>query len=90
MQPDDARNAVNAVINQIPASMEATRTALEFLASITHGSMGKPNNEALKVFSVLTSCVLQLDNRIERLEGRPGVPPEQLVSLFQEFDAGNS
>ncbi|WP_273734736.1 hypothetical protein [Mycolicibacterium septicum] len=86
--PDDARNAANAVLNQIPATMDATRTALEFFTDVTAGRMGKLDDQALRLMAVLIDCVLRLDNRLEALEGRPGVPKEKLEQLFREFGAG--
>jgi hypothetical protein len=84
---EDGRNSMAAAINQVPSMMEATRHALANVASLRR--TGKPEDLASQLMGVLVICVAQLDNRIERLEGREGVQLEQLVSLLREFGFGS-
>jgi hypothetical protein len=86
--PDDARNSMAAAINQVPAAMEATRHALGAVTSFRR-TASDPDHQVLQLLGVLVVCVAQLDNRIERLEGRTGVPLEQLVNLLREFGFDN-
>lgn len=81
---EDARNSMAAAINRIPETMEATRHALGAVVGLRRG-IGRPDAHTLQVLVTLAVCVCQLDNRIERLEGRPGVPLEHLISLLREF-----
>ena len=79
---DDAREAARAMINQIPDTMEATRTALSLVGNLDDAP---PPERFARLVGVLAMCVFHLDNRIEHLEGRPGVEPEQLMTLLSEF-----
>lgn len=84
MDRQDALNAMTAAINQLPTTMESSRAALEFIYRIRANGR-QLDDEVLKLLGLLTTCLLQIDSRLEQLEGRPAVPIEQMNTLLGEF-----
>lgn len=82
---EDARSAASAMLNRIPATMEASRTAVAFFRDVTTGDHGRLDDQSLKLMALVIVSVLTLENRLEALDGRPGVPLEPLVQLMGEF-----
>jgi hypothetical protein len=94
--PDDVRAAYAAMINQIPPTMESSIGVLSMLSSLgpVKGADGQISVEKLqaimaRVAATLTFCVLTLDNKVERLEGRPGIPDDSLEAIRREFLLGS-
>jgi hypothetical protein len=95
MTPDDARAMYRAILNQIPETMLVSQLVFTNLATL--GSVREPENagggislEALhqmvmKQKAVFSYCFIILENRIERLEGRPGIPDNRLEAIMSEF-----
>lgn len=91
----DGRDALSAVLNQIPPTMEATRAFLGktvSLGSVTDESGNVDLHKQQEVINgviaaALVSIVL-LENRVEVLEGRPGVSTDALTAVFSEFRFG--
>jgi hypothetical protein len=48
----------------------------------------KLQEQLAKLTATLAGCIVLLDNRIERLEGRAGVPVDQLITMLSEFKFG--
>lgn len=89
---DDVRAGLRAVLNQIPDTMLATQVVVEELATLgsVRGDDGEVSVEKVreftaKVAAVLVSSVFALDNRLERMEGRPGLPEGFIGQILSEF-----
>ena len=81
-----------AMLNQIPDTMPLSQIVLTSLAGLTSvkGEDGDISLEKLqraqaKQNSLFSNCVLILENRVERLEGRPGIPDDLLEAIMSEF-----
>jgi predicted NBD/HSP70 family sugar kinase len=82
----DVDGAVAAILNQIPASMEVTRDVLGVIvgAVVTARQQGRP--PAVNALALFMHAVVALENRLEKLEGRPGFDHvETLGRLLSEF-----
>jgi hypothetical protein len=95
--PDDIRAGYRAMLNQIPATMVATQGILMNLATLgsvrPKGSSTDISTKALHKMlveqkAVFSVCIMGLENRIERLEGRPGIPDDRLEAIMSEFRSG--
>jgi hypothetical protein len=93
--PDDARASFHAMLNQIPPTMAATQAALLTASTLksVKGEDGEVSLEKLtklvnQLAATVTVCVVELDNRIERLEGRPGISSDMLEAMLTEFGLG--
>ncbi len=85
----DVDGAVAAILNQIPASMEVTRDVLAVIvgAAVKARQQGQP--PAVNMLAVLMQAVVALENRLEKLEGRPGFDDVgTLGRLLSEFGLG--
>lgn len=86
----DTRAMFSALLNHIPATMQATRAVL---AATTAGlgedalppGIEKVVRELGRQVSALNVSVLILENRLERLDGREGLPEEAMVAIMSEF-----
>jgi hypothetical protein len=94
---DDARDAMSAILNQIPPTMEATQVALNYFAALvsvrddtTEAGLKKLDQLLAKLVPTFTACITTLENRLERLEGRPGVSLDALRNIMSEFTAGGA
>ncbi|TDK87554.1 hypothetical protein EUA02_26885 [Mycobacterium paragordonae] len=98
MTPDDARGMFSAWFNQIPDTMVASQAILQrFLALRPVGGDdgdqgGKEVDRFLSLHKLVTEWIattavntITLENRIERLEGRPGIPDDSLDAIMSEF-----
>lgn len=92
LTPDDARVGIRAMLNQIPATMEASHAVLYNLSAI--GSIAEKDGsisvEKLQqvvqgLMATTIACIVSLENRVERAAGRPGVPDETLNAILSEF-----
>jgi hypothetical protein len=93
--PDDARAMYRAMLNQIPETMLASQLVLTNLATL--GSVREPESAGgdislqalhqmlVKQKAVFSLCLIILENRLERLEGRPGIPDDRLQAIMSEF-----
>jgi hypothetical protein len=93
--PDDARAGLRAILNQIPATMEASQVMLSALAGIlpVKGEDGDISLDTLrqlyaKLAATVTLCVVTIDNRIARLEGRQGLTDSTWEGIMSEFRMG--
>lgn len=93
--PEDAAAMFRAMLNQIPDTMLATQLVLANLATLksVKGEDGeislKELHEMLVVQkAVFAQCLVILENRLERLDGRPGVPDDALLAMMSEFGLG--
>jgi hypothetical protein len=93
--PDDARAGLRAILNQIPATMEASQVMLSALAGIlsVKGEDGDISLDKLrqlyaKLAATVTLCVVTIDNRIARLEGRQGLTDSTWEGIMSEFRMG--
>jgi hypothetical protein len=68
----DVPGAAAAVLNQIPASMEVTRDVLTGIVSIAVQAHQQGKAPEVNPLAILLHAVVALENRLERLEGRPG------------------
>ena len=83
---EDARNSMRAAINQLPETMDATRQAFTLVGNLNRNmNRHDPHDEVMRVLSVLAVCLFTVENRLEKLEGRAGIPAENLVNLMREF-----
>jgi hypothetical protein len=85
--PDDARNALRAMLNQIPDTMAASHIVLNELAALgsVRGDDGDISVEKLhkivgRWMAAMTACITTLENRVQRLEGRPGIGDDMIDS----------
>ncbi|GJN97843.1 hypothetical protein NJB1907f44_21600 [Mycobacterium marinum] len=92
MTPDDARTGIQAMLNQIPPTMEASHAVLNNLGSLgsvveeDQGiSIEKLQQVVSKWVATTIACIISLENRIERAAGRPGVPEDTLDAIITEF-----
>lgn len=93
--PDDARQGVRSLLNHVPETMPATHSTLQTLASLSsvRGDDGEISVEKLhqvvsKFAATFSVCIITLENRIERLEGRPGLPDSTWEGILGEFGLG--
>jgi hypothetical protein len=94
--PDDAIAGMRAILNHIPANMVATRTALaEFAALRTDAeddkvevSLKELRQLVSKFAATFTICIVTLENEIEALHGRPGLPDSTWFAIMGEFGMG--
>jgi hypothetical protein len=98
---DDARAGFDALANKIPLTMEASIVALHQFVEVSSamkraGFSRDPVEENAMAFQnlfetvsawmrVTLDCIITLDNRIERLEGRPGLPDGAITRIMSEF-----
>lgn len=89
---EDARDSVTAMSNQIPPTMSATQAVLSLFATCNDlkGEDGKVSVDKLARMVVQAAAtqlitVIELENRLERSEGRPGVSDQMIVAIFNEF-----
>jgi hypothetical protein len=94
--PDDARAGIRALLNHVPATMAATRTALAVLAAVRTDAEDDKVEVSLKDLRQLvskfaatfTACIVTLENEIEALNGRPGLPDSTWDAIMGEFGMG--
>lgn len=82
----------NAMLNQIPDTMEVTQLVLGNMANLNSvvDSDGEINMMTLHQMmarqkAVFGYCLMLLENRMERLEGREGIPDDRLEAIMSEF-----
>ncbi|UXA09641.1 hypothetical protein KXD96_28195 (plasmid) [Mycobacterium sp. SMC-2] len=90
--PDEARQGMRALLNHVPETMPATHSVLYLLESLrsVRGDEGDISIEKLhqvvsKFAATFSICVQTLENRIERLEGRPGINDSTWEAIMVEF-----
>lgn len=87
---DDPRNAIRATINQIPETMEITRSILnvylDLLADNQSVEASEQRLQRLEAFlPVLIVGVVELDSRIDILRGGSGIPAVRIAAMLREF-----
>jgi hypothetical protein len=96
-KPDDIKAGFNAILNQIPGTMEASIGVMSTLSRI--GSvkgedgeidLGKLQQLVNKLLALTTFGLITLDNKAERLAGRPGIPDDLIETIMSEFCTGGS
>lgn len=92
--PDDARAMFSTMVNQIPPTMTGTVAVLSNTAGLgsVRGADGQIDLEELTklingVRATLLFSVVEVENRLEKLEGRPGISDGVLESIMIEFGA---
>jgi hypothetical protein len=95
--PDDVRAAYRAMLNHVPTTMVSSHAVLSMISSLgsVKGDDGEISVEKLhqlvgKLAATVSVCILTLDNQVERLEGRPGIPDDRLEAIMSEFGLGGS
>ncbi|QIV83044.1 hypothetical protein [Mycolicibacterium frederiksbergense] len=91
--PDDARAGFQALLNQIPDTMPVSYTAIDSLTEIMRSTRGDDGNVSVEevqkfangVLAMLLTSVVELENRMERIDGRAGVPPGFIGNILSEF-----
>lgn len=90
--PRDTHGAIRALLNQVPQTMTATAAVLVLLDQMqpAGGVDGVPSLQELhqvvgKVAASLVICATTLENAIERLQGRPGIPEGRFNAIVSEF-----
>jgi hypothetical protein len=93
--PDEARAMFEAMLNQIPDTMLVSQLVLTNLATLSsvrepQSAGGEISLEKLHAMlgaqkAVFANCLIILENRLERLEGRPGIPDDRLEAIMTEF-----
>ena len=86
----DERSMFAALLNHIPATMQATRVVL----STTVKDSGKvllPGAdqvvyELTRHVSALNASVIILEDRLEKSEGRAGLPETAFLAILKEFN----
>jgi hypothetical protein len=93
--PDDVRGSIAAMLNQIPDTMVASHGVLWTMANMgsVRGEDGEICLEEVaqlvnKLAATLVVTVIELDNRIERLAGRPGISDDMMLAIQSEFGMG--
>jgi hypothetical protein len=93
--PDDARNAFRVMINQIPTTMSLSRVILTEVINLSSvkGQDGEVSAEKVhlmttRFLSVFANAIIHLENRVEVLDGRPGIPDDRLSTIMSEFGLG--
>lgn len=90
---DNTADYGSALLNHIPQTMEATRLVLSTTASM---GIEKPPpgliqeadkhiHELIRQTKALALAVIGLEDRLEHLEGRPGLPHQTLMAIASEF-----
>jgi hypothetical protein len=94
--PENARNALRAVMNQLPITMEASLVVLDQMARSESmlGDNGEISAEKLhhlitKWVATLADCMITSENRLERTESRRGIPDLALGLIMGEFGTGD-
>lgn len=92
---DDARGMLRAIMNQLPDTMEASLVVVDQLAKAKSVLGADQNISVEKLHDLVTTwqaltadCIIMLDNKIERLAGRPGIADDALRSIMTEFRMG--
>ena len=93
--PENARAGIQALLNQIPDSMHVSITAIDSLSEIMRSTRGDDGNVSVEelqkfangIFAVLLTSVVELENRLERVAGRDGVPSGFIGNILSEFRA---
>lgn len=90
--PDDARASLEAVLNHLPPTMEASRQVVAQTLGLRMVSQdGRDEGPATQrevlnsLVTTLLVSVVVLESRIERLEGRSGIDARQLAAMMSEF-----
>lgn len=93
--PDEVRDMLAVLLNQIPPTMLATQAVLTGNAGL--GSIRSEGGEVVLedlaklvngLRATLLVSVIEIDNRLERLEGRPGISDGLLDHILGEFGLG--
>lgn len=86
--PDGLPDEFKALLNQVPPTMQATRDVLFGMGTSVEAS----KKDAAQVFENLrpllvglASGILSLDNKLEQLDGRPGIAWGNIDTLLSEF-----
>lgn len=88
MSTSDDTAVFAAMLNHVPETMQATRLVLSTSANM--GETGSPGrdaqlNELVRQVTALNVAVMILEHRLERSEGRPGLPETALTAILSEF-----
>jgi hypothetical protein len=75
--------ALDALLNQIPGTMPVTRDVI--VAALADGEGNRGVEKIAKVVTALIEGLVTVENRLERLEGRPGIPAELFKAVMSEF-----
>jgi hypothetical protein len=92
--PDDARAMFRAMLNQTPDTMVVSQLVLTNWATLgsvaAEGDDGEISRKKLHEMlmvqkTVFAYCLILLENRLERLDGRLGIPDDRLALIMSEF-----
>lgn len=87
---------MRALLNHVPETMDATRTALGVLAALRSDaeddkvevSLKELREVVSKFAATFTICIVTLENEIEALHGRPGLTDSTWHGIMGEFGLG--
>ncbi len=91
---EDARMMFKSLANQIPDTMQVTQSILMAFADLKSvRPKGSPDDISVEALhdlvalqlAVFGNALITIDNRLEKLEGRPGVPDDRLDAIMSEF-----
>ncbi|MAS06199.1 MAG: hypothetical protein CL534_16165 [Ahrensia sp.] len=93
--PDNVRAGFRTLLNQLPETMPLSYAVIDELGvnlESVRGDSGSVDPELIQKFAnriagLLLASVVQLENRIEKLEGRQGVPDGFIGAVLSEFRA---
>jgi hypothetical protein len=88
---DDFRDASRSLLNQVPETMPASRSTLHLFSSISatrESTSEKVNQYLASLTATFGVCIIELENRLEQLEGRPGLPDSTWQAIISEFRSG--
>lgn len=90
--PEDIRAGIQALLNQVPDSMGATQAMLVGFNRVrsVKGEDGEISVEKLhqllmQTMAVFSYCILQLDNKVDKLADGTGITDGLLDSILAEF-----
>ena len=86
--PSDGRAVFAAMLNHVPETMQATMLVLSTSANMGEADGPRPDaqvNELVRQVTALNVAVMILENRLERSEGRAGLPETALTAILSEF-----
>lgn len=94
--PDDGRAMFAAMLNQIPDTMVVSQLVLTNLATLksvrtdpqsadSEISLEKLHHMLVVQKAVFSQCLIILENRFERFDGRPGIGDDIFNAIMSEF-----
>lgn len=90
--PEEVGAMFRAMLNQIPDTMPSSQAVFERFLALSpvreddvKQRLDQLHGIVTEWVSVLAVNTIALENRIERLEGRPGIPEDSLDAIMSEF-----